>query len=133
MLIIALLASAIATHVPTGACPRQAKRPALSSAAPSFQSVRYASLVLRSNKAQGGSAVLIRSKRRFECDVHDRTSEWKFKLLPEESTALLAAAAGLQQQSKDEAFVVTDGTKVEVKHFVLGKLYFAYGINGLAK
>lgn len=46
---------------------------------------------------------------------------------------MFAAAAGLQQQSKDEAFMVTDGTKVEVKHFALGKLNFAYGSNGLAK
>lgn len=149
MFMVALLAVSTAAHVPTGACPRQAEPTALTSAAfavpsrgetllfsaaPSFQSVRYALRVFRSNKKKGSSAVLIRLKRRWECNVHDRMGEWTLQLSPEETTALFDAAVALRDNRKiDDEWVVLDGNRVEVRHYNDGKLTSSYDSNGFAK
>lgn len=143
-----LMAVALATGRPASACPVQPEPAALTSAAftipsrgetllfsaaPSFQSVRYALRVVRPSASRRAFANLLRLKRRFDCNVHDRVGEWKFELSPDEGDSLFSASAALEDRNNKQPEVVLDGTSVELRHYVDGKLAFVYGSNEPAK
>ena len=149
MVLSSLIALSVAAASPsTGACPTQPEPAALTSAAftvpssgetlmfsaaPSFRSVRYALRVFRPSGARVGSALLIRLKRRLDCNVDDRTGEWTFTLSPTETDALFAAAADLERHGDDPNSIVLDGTSIQLSRYTAGKLVFNYSSNGLAK
>jgi len=143
-----LITIALAAGTPAKACPVQPEPAALGSAAfpipshgqallfsaaPSFQSVRYALRVYRRDAAGRGVAVLVRLKRRPDCNVHDRAGEWKFALSLRETRSLFSTAGDLERRSNKDAEIVLDGTSVELRHYVGGKLIFSDDSNGLAK
>lgn len=144
MLMVALAVASVAADASPTACPRQAEPSALTSAAfavppigetllfsaaPSFQSVRYALRVVRYDDTQDGTAVLIRLKRRWDCNVHDRAGLWSIKLSAGETKTLFAAASAVAERWKGEPSATLDGTSVEVRRFGRGQPTLTYGSN----
>jgi hypothetical protein len=149
MLVSILMGAALAIGAAgTVSCPRQPEPTPLTSTAfqvpssgeallfsatPSFQSIRYALRVIRPAGTRVASATLIRLKRRWDCNVHDRAGQWHFRLSAVETDRLFAAVKELERHGDNPSEIVMDGTSVELQRFSSGDKAYQYSSNGPPK